>query len=152
MMGKCTSCGKNIGMFGSTKSCDAEDCNVEGLCKECSSAKLSDCEKCGYTFCVAHIKNHECEEESDKEESEDSEDGEEEEEPVELSEDDVHVSKDKKFKMLLLEDYYNEDIVNFLEETEKEGYVLIGTDMGNSMYLFKELFQKSSIKMEVIKK
>jgi len=146
-MSKCVSCGNKIGMFGSTYDCQAEDCKIEGLCKECSAAKLSECSKCGYSFCVNHIKNHECEGEEEKSEEENSEESEEDNDE-ELSEDDVFVSKGKMFKLLTLGDYeYYESVMNFLEETEKDGYVLVAADVSNSTYLFKkELFQKSSIK------
>ena len=132
-MSKCTSCGENIGLFGSSYDCQAEDCKIAGLCKKYYAVKLNECSKCGYDFCTEHINNHECGEEEESEESDSSEDYSE-----ELSEDDVFVSKEKKFKLLTLEDYYKENIVNFLEDAEKDGYVLVAADASNSTYLFRK--------------
>lgn len=129
---KCSSCGNGLGFISNGNSCDADNCKVEQLCKECSKIKLSECEKCGYTFCMSHINNHEC----DGDDENDSENEVKEVEGMEEGED-FFVSKNKTFKMLHISDFENQDIVNFLEETENEGYVLVASDVSNGSYLFK---------------
>lgn len=119
-MVKCNGCGKKLGWFASTSLCDVEGCD-KNYCSVCADKKLESCEACDGTFCVQHIKEHDCDNSATDEESSND-----------LSEIAEYEDKNKLFVIIDYTDRvdndegYIEDLNDLVGQYIFDGYIIQG--------------------------
>lgn len=115
----CSKCNKK----GVADKCEYEGCN-KVYCSNCLKTNLPRCKKCESTFCLAHINNHKCEEESEESEEDD--------EIVQYYEDGKYATLEEGNA-----DYeYDYDLFKDVNKLEKEGYRLIA--VRDTLWIFKK--------------